>query len=158
MSRLLNSASHTEQANIIDVLYNKTGTSVRQFGWPAAAPLGAIMFAYTPEENVSMVSLNHRIHLLILAGRMTGDEFENMSHGQKVVETRGRLLELKLDVDPDAPNLAFYTYFMYRYPPFREFWMPTRRRGDKNPETQRSPQRGQKHTFRVNKKNKGDVT
>jgi len=89
MSRLLNSASHTEQANIIDVLYNKTGTSVRQFGWPAAAPLGAIMFAYTPEENVSMVSLNHRIHLLILAGRMTGDEFENMSHGQKVVETRG---------------------------------------------------------------------
>ena len=106
MSRLLNSASHTEQANIIDVLYNKTGTSVRQFGWPAAAPLGAIMFAYTPEENVSMVSLNHRIHLLILAGRMTGDEFENMSHGQRVVEMGEEAAEAEARRGPRRSELG----------------------------------------------------
>jgi len=153
MSRLLNSASHTEQANIIDVLYNKTGTSVRQFGWPAAAPLGAIMFAYTPEENVSMVSLNHRIHLLILAGRMTGDEFENMSHGQRVVEMGEEAAEAEARRGPRRSELGLL-YLLHVQVSSLQGVLDAKKEDEeiKTLRLNTHTRGGQKQTFRVTKK------
>ena len=153
MNRLLNSASPSAQASIIDKLYDKSVNSVRQLGWLAPAPFGAIMFAYTPEENVSMVSFNHRIHLLILAGRMTGDEFENMSHGQRVVEMGEEAAEAEARRGPRRSELGLL-YLLHVQVSSLQGVLDAKKEDEeiKTLRLNTHTRGGQKQTFRVTKK------
>ncbi len=120
----LNSALITkngqERANAIDELYNANVDRRNNLTGPSGNPVNAMLAAYDPIENLSIISMGHRLKLLSALGVELPAGFEELSQGQRMVTSHTLILDYfrKLGISESARTISVFLYA----PVFQSLW------------------------------------
>lgn len=122
---MLKAQDDDQQAKLIDQVY-QLNTKRNSLTGKRAVMMNCFLYAYSPERNLAIVSLKDRELLLNYLG--FGDEgLASRSIGQKVVETRRKLLEFKEQLGSDIGTWE-YSKFLY-IEPLKSVWKPSEEEG-----------------------------
>ena len=107
---LLKSQDESVQVKLLDEI-RKLNTKRNGLTGESAVMLNCFLFAFNPEANVSIVSLNDRYLLMEYLDINSGD-LESKSYGHQIIETRKHLLDFKDRLRPGITTWEF-SKFLY---------------------------------------------
>jgi hypothetical protein len=99
----------SNQANRIPALTGKRGIVINVF-----------LFAFNPEENISVVSLADRLKIIDFFELGNSDEIEHVSYGNKIVKSRQFVLSFRDKYQLDIDNRGLSSFFYFK--PMRNIW------------------------------------
>lgn len=106
-------SSDDEKAKLIDELYELNSGNKNNLTGPSGNAVSAMIFAYNPINNISIISLNDRKKLFDWIGFPTRVDFENDSIGKKMVQSNEDILEgfrqLGISQSPRTISVFLYT-------------------------------------------------
>lgn len=111
---LLKSEDPKRQAELITQIYDMNKGKRNYITGDNAVFLNDLLFAFSPEKNLRVLSMEHRYRLMDYLGIEKG-EIDSMSIGEKVIDSRQKLLEFKDKLGPDITTWE-YSNFLYSKP------------------------------------------
>lgn len=120
VSEILAEGNPARKAALIDELYEKNAGQRNNLTGPSGNTVGALLAAYDPENNLSIISLNDRRAVIAFFGLQMAFDWDSASIGTRIVVTNKIILEgmRALGLEGSARTI---TKFIYS-PPVRSLW------------------------------------
>ncbi len=108
------------RAEAIDLLYRVNDGRRNHLTGPSGNPVNAMLAAYNPVENLSIISIGDRSKLLSALGVSLSKDFNSASQGQRMVKTHTLVLDYfrNLGVSESARTISVFLYA----PIFKPLW------------------------------------
>lgn len=120
VNEVLAEGNPARKAALIDELYEKNAGQRNNLTGPSGNTVGALLAAYDPKNNLSIISLNDRRAVIAFFGLQVAFDWDSASVGTRIIETNKIILEgmRALGLEGSARTI---TKFIYS-PPVRSLW------------------------------------
>jgi hypothetical protein len=116
---LLESKNPSEQADLIDRIYKLNEGKRNNITGKRVVVLNDLLYAYTPDSNIAVVSMKDRYALMDYLG-IDNSGLDTKSIGTQAIETRAKLLEFKERLGSNISTWE-YSKFLYNDAPVTEW-------------------------------------
>lgn len=120
VGKVLAENNSARKAALIDDLYKMNEGQRNNLTGPSGNTVGALLAAYDPQNNLSIISLNDRRAVIAFFGLQVAFDWDSASIGTRIIETNKIILEgiRALGLEGSARTI---TKFIYS-PPVRSLW------------------------------------